>query len=294
MPSKTITRRGRKAAASTPAVGTPKRIHTITLLDELTSLDEKPFISTFCDNCTSIYNYSDKQIESVFPNRKFKLLKDLLNDLTDLAARVAPENVTPETGARKTRDIVINRINELGRIIGTATQTKISSEGKENKEETISHKLDPSAPTFVVGSSNETNDELPVPNNALDALLEGDTELADTLFNSTTTPIFINLEDTDIQTGSKLEQLLTTILIEQETAKKTRATSDELINKMQKEIKSMKDIIKGPHLITEGVCNTCLQTIAPHVPSTALPAAAPISNNQVTQPSITVTGSLPL
>ena len=49
---------------------------------------------------------------------------------------------------------------------------------------------------------------------------------------------------------------------------------------MQKEIKSMKDIIKGPHLITESVCNNCLQSFTPHVPATALTIAATPSNTE--------------
>ena len=244
----------------------PCAAHTITRLGELNTLKEDDaFINAFRENCAFIYNSSDEQIKTVLEKKKLNFLKQLIDDLMNEALIVAEDQVIPENGRKINKKTAIDRINVLGRIIATATESK----------------------------SNEENDNHPELNPAAEAFVSGDTRRAEALLNGTAA--LIDLTGTEPQ--PKIEEQLAQIRIELATGRKKQAISEDLIDKMQKQIKTLEDFILNPTLRMEDRCSACLRTstaphTAPNVPHPVLPKTTPNIRDQVT--SVILTDTAPV
>ena len=116
------------ATASTPLPEADPTNVPLTHINQLNIMDEPAFINAYKNNCAFINSHEDHQIKPVLKFKKLKFLRDIKDDLTMEAATLVHEQLTPEPKRMGTKDIIIDRIIYLGRIICTSIENLIDEE----------------------------------------------------------------------------------------------------------------------------------------------------------------------
>ena len=245
-------------AISTPRTGAAKE-NILTDLGQLNLMKDTMFRHTYKTHCAFIYTHDDDLIKPVLKGKKVKLLKALMNDLTDVAADIAHETLTPGPRGNATKDILIDRIIFLGRIICTSmgndndkdnekqSNLSLATNAYVNGDISLAERHlhtavrnTPDTPTII-----DISDTEPQPNTLLVTIIKDLLEKEMSLMRNELATFKTELATVRIRLVTSNDELAT-LKTELATATTRLVTSDSVTDKMKSEIKALNEWALAP------------------------------------------------